>query len=34
MNYVNQALYGFCFGFGLIMVSLVMKLLFKIGFCG
>ena len=33
-NAVMQTLNGFLFGLGLILVALVMKLLFHIGFCG
>ena len=33
MNYLNQLLYGFCFGVGLILASMLMKALFHHGFC-
>lgn len=34
MSFLVKAFEGFCFGFGLIMIALVMKLLFHVGFCG
>ncbi len=33
-NALVQVANGFCLGTGLILASLVMKLLFHIGFCG
>jgi hypothetical protein len=34
MSFLMQVANGFCFGIGLILASLVMKLLFHVGFCG
>lgn len=34
MNSLNQLLNGFLLGIGLILASVVMKLLFHVSFCG
>ena len=34
MNQLMATVQGFCLGIGLILASLVMRLLFHIGFCG
>lgn len=34
MSFLIQVANGFAFGIGLVLASLVMKLVFKIGFCG
>lgn len=34
MNFVTTTASGFCFGIGLVLALVVVRLLFHVGFCG